>query len=66
MSRYKRGGFIFDYWKSDHPPKRFHVFDSKGKFLGRFDIENMKPIGNWSPLRRVIKFIKQIVKEKEL
>jgi len=66
MARYKRGGFIFDCWKGDHPPKHFHIFNSKGEFLGRYDIENMKPIGNWIPSNRLIKFIKEIVKEKEL
>ena len=66
MARYKRGGYIFDCWIGDHTPRHFHVFDSKGNFLGRFDFENMKPIGNWKPPRKIIKYIKALVQEEGL
>ena len=66
MARYRKGGFIFECWISDHPPKHFHIFNNKGKFIGRFDIESMKPIGNWLVSKKMIKLIQEVIKEENL
>lgn len=39
----KVGGFIFKTFAPDHPPYHVHIHDDKG-FLGRFDIENQRPM----------------------
>lgn len=37
------GGFVFKFYKYDHPPLHVHVYDKDGRCeLGRWDIENQR------------------------
>lgn len=40
----KAGGFRFVSRKADHPPFHVHIFDSKDQYVGRWDIENQRPM----------------------
>ncbi len=40
----KAGGFIFITYPGDHPPAHVHIFDSRNRRVGRWDIENQCPI----------------------
>ena len=66
MGKIRRGGFIFVWWKGDHPPRHVHVFSSAGKLLGRIVIETNEPLDDWSPPRRVLKIIEELEKEGRL
>ena len=46
MGRKKHGGFIFLTYKTDHPPYHVHVWQEGRGEIGRWDIENQKPMGN--------------------
>jgi hypothetical protein len=35
MGKVHRGGYVFEWWIGDHPPRHVHVSDSNGKLLGR-------------------------------
>ena len=43
MGRKKRGGYIFETYAGDHPPYHVHVYKGDD-FIGRFDIENQRPM----------------------
>ena len=49
MSRVRRGGFIFVWWKGDHAPRHVHVY-REGKFVVKWDLDNWKAMkGEVSP-----------------
>ena len=43
VGRKKRGGYIFETYAGDHPPYHVHVYKGDD-FIGRFDIENQRPM----------------------
>ena len=43
VGRKKRGGYIFETYAGDHPPYHVHVYKGDD-FVGRFDIENQRPM----------------------
>jgi hypothetical protein len=45
MGRKRSGGFIFVTYKGDHPPFHVHI-EKGGREIGRWDIENQKPMDN--------------------
>ena len=66
MGRVRRGGYIFDWWIGDHPPRHVHVSDSNGKLLGRVALENLEPLDDWNPPRKVVEIIRQLQAEERL
>jgi hypothetical protein len=39
MGRFRRSGYVVEWFIGDHDPRHVHVYDSKGRFLGRLDLE---------------------------
>jgi hypothetical protein len=66
MGKVRRGGYIFEWWIGDHTPRHVHVSDSDGNLLGRVALENMTPLDDWKPNRKVIEIIRQLQSEKRL
>ena len=66
MARFRSGGYIFECWVGDHLPRHFHVYDDKGRFMGRYNIEKMEPIGDWTVSPKVKKIIENIVIKESL
>ena len=66
MGKVRRGGYVFEWWIGDHPPRHVHVSDSNGKLLGRMAVETMQPIDPWRPLRKVLEIIEELQKEGRL
>ena len=66
MGRIRRGGYIFEWWIGDHPPRHVHVFDSNGELLGRVTVENLQPLDDWQPPRKVVEIIRQLMDEGRL
>jgi hypothetical protein len=46
----KAGGYIFKARKADHPPYHVHIYYGK-KPIGRWDIENQKPMDDFEMSR---------------
>ena len=58
MGRKKRGGYIFETYAGDHPPYHVHVYKGDD-FIGRFDIENQRPMDeNFSA--QVLKYLEEL------
>lgn len=66
MGRIRRGGYIFEWWIGDHPPRHIHVSDSNGEILGRVRVDTAEAVDEWQPPRKVIDIIKELQREGRL
>ena len=62
MGRKKRGGYVFETYAGDHPPYHVHIYKDD-RFIGRFDIENQRPMDGYLPAQ-VLKFLEELGYEK--
>ena len=61
MGKERRGGYVFIWWKGDHPPRHVHVYRD-AKLVVKWDLDNEKPMrGRASP--RVIASIEALESE---
>jgi hypothetical protein len=61
MGKLRRGGYIFVWWKGDHPPRHMHVYRD-GKLVVKWDLDNHKPMKRHAP-KRVIDLIEKLESE---
>jgi len=66
MGKVRRGGYIFEWWIGDHPPRHVHVSDSNGELLGRVAMEGLTPLDDWQPRKKVVAIIQQLREEGRL
>jgi hypothetical protein len=66
MGRIRRGGYIFEWWTGDHPPRHVHVSDANGELLGRVTVTDKRPLDAWIPPKKVVEIISQLEKEGRL
>jgi len=57
MGKKKYGDVIIESKQSDHSPFHVHI-TVKGKFIGRYDLENQEPMENWKMTKRIRKALK--------
>ena len=55
MGIVKAGGYLFESYKGDHPPYHVHIFDGKGRRVGRWDIENQRPMDDFELTKQLRK-----------
>jgi Domain of unknown function (DUF4160) len=61
VGKRRRGGYVFVWWKGDHPPRHVHVYRD-GKLVVKWDLDNRKPMRG-SASRRVIELIEDLESE---
>jgi Domain of unknown function (DUF4160) len=61
MGKLRRGGFIFVWWKGDHPPRHVHVYRD-GKLLIKWDLDNKKAMKGRA-MRRIVDLIEKLESE---
>jgi hypothetical protein len=61
VGKTRRGGYVFVWWKTDHPPRHVHVYRD-GKLVVKWDLENGKAMKGSAP-RRVIVLIRDLDSE---
>jgi len=61
MGKLRRGGFIFVWWKGDHPPRHVHVYRD-GKLLLKWDLDNKKAMKGRAT-RRIVDLIDTLESE---
>lgn len=66
MGKIRRGGYIFEWWIGDHPPRHVPVSDSNGELLGRISVDGLQPFDDWQPPRKVLELIRQLIAENRL
>jgi hypothetical protein len=50
MGKLRRGGFVFVWWKGDHPPRHVHVYRD-GKLVVKWDLDTGKAMKGTAPAR---------------
>ena len=66
MARVRRYGYIIEWFSGDHVPRHVHVYDTKGGFLGRLDVDRLVGVENWTPNRKLLKLIEELKNEGRL
>ena len=66
MGKVRRGGYLFLWWIGDHAPRHVHVFDAKGKLLGRVTVPGNEPLDAWKPSRKVVEILESLHQEGRL
>jgi hypothetical protein len=58
VGRKKRGGYVFETYSGDHPPYHVHIYKDD-RFVGRFDIENQRPMDGGLPAQ-VLRYLEEL------
>lgn len=66
MGRVRRSGYIIEWFIGDHVPRHVHVYDSKGHFLGRLNLETLAGLEDWSPSDTLVGLINELRAEGKL
>ena len=66
MGRVRRNGYIVEWFIGDHLPPHVHVFDAKGRFLGRLDTETLNGLEGWLPSDKLVVLINELQREGKL
>jgi uncharacterized protein DUF4160 len=61
MGKLRRGGYIFVWWKGDHPPRHIHVYRD-GKLVVKWDLDNRKVMKGY-PSKKILKLIGELESE---
>lgn len=65
MGRIRRGGYIFEFWVGDHPPRHVHVLKN-GKLIAKVELDDTLTVMEGKMVRKIRKIIKTLIKEGEL
>lgn len=66
MGRVRRSGYIIEWFIGDHTPRHVHVYDSKGRFLGRLNVDTLDGLEDWLPSDNLVALIKELQAEGKL
>ncbi|MBI3535812.1 MAG: DUF4160 domain-containing protein [Deltaproteobacteria bacterium] len=62
MGRIRRGGYIFEFWVGDHPPRHVHILKDR-RFIARIELnEELTPIEG-KINRRIREILKSLLNE---
>jgi len=62
MGRIRRGGYIFEFWIGDHPPRHVHVLKDR-KLIARVELDEKLTLMDGKVSQRVCKILRTIMKE---
>jgi hypothetical protein len=66
VGRVRHSGYIIEWFIGDHAPRHVHVYDSKGLFLGRLNLETFAGLEDWSPSDTLVELLNELVAEGKL
>ena len=66
MGRVRRNGYIIEWFIGDHAPRHVHVYDAKGRFLGRLNLDTLDGLEDWLPSDNLVALIKELQAEGKL
>lgn len=49
MGRVRRNDYVLEWFIGDHAPRHVHVYDTKSRFIGRFDLDTKTGHEGWIP-----------------
>jgi hypothetical protein len=59
VGRRKARGYEFRWYAADHPPPHVHIFDEKGREIGRFDVVGQRPMDPFPLTRKLRKALEE-------
>jgi len=66
MGKVRRGGYIIKWFIGDHPPRHVHIETTKGKLLGRLNMDTLTGMEDWQPSKELLQVIAELKKEGRL
>ena len=66
MGKIRRSGYVLEWFIGDHEPRHVHVYDAKGRLIGRLDIDRLVGVEGWQPDRKLVKLIEDLKREGRL
>lgn len=65
MGRVRRGGYIFDFWVGDHPPRHVHVLKDR-RLVAKVELDEHLTLMEGKINRRIRKILMKLVKEGKI
>jgi hypothetical protein len=62
MGRVRRGGYIFEFWVGDHPPRHVHVLKDR-KLIAKVELDEALTVMEGQVIRRIREILKELKKE---
>lgn len=62
MGRIRRGGYIFEFWVGDHPPRHVHVLKDR-KLVAKVELDERLTVMEGQVSGKLSKILKALVKE---
>ena len=62
MGRIRRGGYIFDFWVGDHPPRHVHILRDR-KLIAKVELDEKLTVMEGKVSRRMRKLLRSLRKE---
>ena len=66
MGRIRRSGYILEWYIGDHQPRHIHVYNTKYRLIGRFDLDKFIGVEGWTPNRKLLKLVQDLKNEGRL
>lgn len=65
MGRIRRGGYIFDFWVGDHPPRHVHVLKDR-RLIAKVELDEKLTVMEGKVSQRMRKLLRSLRKEGRL
>ena len=65
MGRVRRYGYT-QWFLGDHVPRHVHVYDRRGVFIGRLDVDRLTGGEGWTPDPKLVRFVRELRREGRL
>lgn len=65
MGRIRRGGYLFEFWVGDHPPKHVHVLKN-GRLFAKVELDDALTLMSGKMNTKIRKIISKLRREGEL
>jgi len=62
MGRIRRGGYIFEFWVGDHPPRHVHILKDR-RLIAKVELDEHFTLMEGKINRRIRQLLKTLVKE---
>ena len=62
MGRVRRGGYIFEFWVGDHPPRHVHILKDR-KLIAKVELDEDLTVMEGKLNRRIRELLKELMKE---
>lgn len=59
MGRKRAYGYILVSWEADHPPLHVHIYDGRGREVGRWDVEGQRKMDDFDMTRNLRKALRK-------